>query len=76
MYKINIERLREYIDENYNSINEFARNMGLSSSYVSMVLKGERIGGGKLIARLMAIGWGREDIFLPDVSTNVTKEVK
>ncbi len=76
MYKINIERLREYIDENYNSINEFARNMGLSSSYVSMVLKGERIGGGKLIARLMAIGWGREDIFLPDVSTSVTKEVK
>lgn len=41
MYKINIERLREYIDENYNSINEFARNMGLSSSYVSMVLKGK-----------------------------------
>lgn len=76
MYKINTDKLRKYIDENYSSINEFSRDIGLSSSYVSMVLKGERIGGGKLIARLMAIGWGREDIFLPDVSTSVTKEVK
>jgi len=72
-YKINTDRLRAYIDENYGSMSEFARVAGLSKSYVALVLSGDRTGGGKFIASLMSLGWDKEDIFLPEVPTKVDK---
>ena len=37
-----LEKLKKYIDCNYENQSSYAESMGLSRSYISMVLNGER----------------------------------
>lgn len=70
-YEIDTVKLKRYIDENYGSINDFAKVVGVSRAYVWQVLTGRRNGGGKMIAGLLSLGMTRDDIFLPSPSASV-----
>jgi predicted transcriptional regulator len=60
--KINREKLRALIDNNYTSDAEFARDYGIDPGYLCRILSGEKEGQ-KLIIQLLSRGL--RDIFLP-----------
>jgi len=62
--RLNVDKLREYIRENFTSDAEFAKAYGISAGYLSRVISGER-SGSKLIIQLLSRGMGNRDLFLP-----------
>ena len=62
--RLNVDKLREYIRENFTSDAEFAKVYGISAGYLSRVISGER-SGSKLIIQLLSRGMGNRDLFLP-----------
>ena len=56
--RIDTEKLREYIREEYGTNAEFARDYSISAPYLGRVLKGERTGE-KLIIQLLSRGHRR-----------------
>jgi len=62
--RLNVDKLREYIRENFTSDAEFAKMYGISPAYLSRVISGER-SGSKLIIQLLSRGMGNRDFFVP-----------
>jgi len=58
-------KIRKFARANYNTYGEFAAALGLTRSYVSMIMNGRHHGSIKIIARLCKLGMPIDDIFLP-----------
>ena len=70
--RIDTEKLREYIREEYGTNAEFARDYGVSAPYLGRVLKGTRTGE-KLIIQLLSRGHRRFILSFP-LPVDKTKE--
>jgi transcriptional regulator with XRE-family HTH domain len=81
MLKLNVEKLRAYMEIKSWSERELARRMGLSHSAVNRVLRGEREPGRKFIDRVLLICQGLTfyDLFyqnpFPNDNINFTQKL-
>lgn len=65
MARVNLEKVRELMNQSGYSEPELAEIMEVSYSYLFRVLRGDRQPGGKFIDGLIKAGMSPEDIFLP-----------
>mgnify|MGYP000846986782 CR=1 FL=1 len=64
MQLINLDNVKEFMDERDMSEQEFAKIMGITRSYLFRVLRGDRQPGRKFIEGLFRAGMVVDDIFL------------
>ncbi len=70
---VNLQRVREFMEEKGYSEYHLAKEMGISYSYLFRVLRGTRHPGSKFIKGLLIAGMSPDDIFLNQPLTSGNK---